>query len=443
MRRIAPQPGALTPGAFAEQLNLLGPPRRLALAVSGGRDSIALLRLCAEHARQTGRGLAAFTIDHGLRAEAAREAERAARWAGEAGVEHTTLRWEGDKPASGVQAAARQARYRLLIEAAQAAGCDGLATAHTLDDQAETLFMRLSRGAGPTGLAAIRAESIVASGAGAPIRLLRPLLGFSRRAVTEWLGDIGQDYVDDPSNDDPSFERVRVRAVIAALAEQDLLTPEALAEAARKSANAADAMLAQQDELFRNLGGCFYGWGGVALDRWRAEAPGAAGLARRLIHAAGAGEFPPDEAGAMDAVAKAVAMGAGTLGGALVKSWRGRLWFLREPAALLGRAGRPPLAPAALEGDLLWDRRFAISAPQAEHVEIAPLGAAAKADLGAKAGLFNGPDEALATLPGLYHRGVLIGAAGLPFMQSGASAGPVRARSLVQERFLGRIVRFS
>lgn len=431
--------GALTPDAFAARFSALHPPKRFALALSGGRDSVALLRLSADYAKRTSSSVFAFTVDHGLRPEAAAEAQCAARWAKTVGVSHRILRWSGDKPLSGVQAAARNARYRLLIEAAQGEGCDALLTAHTLDDQAETLFMRLSRGAGPQGLAAMREESLVASGAGAPVRLLRPLLCFSREAVTQWLQAIGQDFIDDPSNDDPAYERVRVRALLAALGEQELLTAEALGEAARKAAEAAERLVAQEDDLFNALGGCLYGWGGVSLDRWQAGAPGAAGLARRLVYAAGGGEFAPEAEAAAEAASNALNTGAGTLGGVLIKRWNGRLWFLREPAALTGRAGIAPMTAAPVKSALLWDRRFAISAVDGGELEIAPMGAAAGAFLGPRAGLFNGPEEGLAAQPGVYRDGVLIGAPALPFMAN----GPVSAKSLVGERSGAGIVRFS
>jgi tRNA(Ile)-lysidine synthase len=429
----------LTPDAFAARLSALNPPKRLALALSGGRDSVALLRLCAGYAKTGNLALSAFTVDHGLRPEAAAEAEQAGAWARSAGVPHRILRWTGAKPASGLQAAARAARYRLLIDAAESEGCGALVTAHTLDDQAETLFMRLARGGGPAGLAAMRAQSLIANGAGEPLRLLRPMLSFSRADVTDWLGETGQTFIDDPSNDDPAFERVRVRALLAALAEQDILTAEKLAETAARAAKAAERLARQEDALLDAFGGVFHGWGGVSLARWRAEAPGAAGLARRLIHAAGGGEFAPEEDAAAHAAANALETGAGTLGGALIRLWKSRLWFLREPAALTGRAGSPPASPQPLDGRLLWDRRFAVLAGQGgSALEVGAMGEGACAFLGVREGLFDGPPEALAAMPGVYRNGVLIGAPALPFMETGQAI----AKSLVQERYAGRIVRF-
>ncbi len=430
---------ALSPEAFAARLDALHPPQKLALALSGGRDSVALLKLCAGYARARGLSLCAYTVDHGLRAEAADEARRAGEWAKAAGAAHRILRWSGDKPSAGVQAAARQARYRLLIEAAQEDGCGALMTAHTLDDQAETLFMRLARSAGPKGLASMREESLVASGPGAPVRLLRPLLSFSRGEITRWLEGEGQDFVDDPSNDDPAFERVRVRALLAALGEQDILTAKALGETARRMAAAADRLAKAEDDLFDHSGGCFYGWGGISLDRWDPQASGAAGLARRLVHAAGGGAFAPNEDAAAEAFAGAVSTGGGALAGALLRRWKGRFWVVREPAALLGRAGEAAAAPEPLQGALLWDRRFIVSARDgAQDLAVAALGGAGKSFLGPRAGLFPGPAEALSTLPGLYRRGVLIAALSSPFRTGETTA----ARALARERYDGGIVRF-
>src|SRR5215510_13862680 len=131
------------------------------LAVSGGPDSVALMWLAARWRRGLKRGprLIAVTVDHGLRAEAAREARDVKRLAKALAVEHRTLRWRGAKPKTGVPAAAREARYALLAKAARASGARHVATAHTLDDQAETLLMRLLRGSGIAGLAAMAPET--------------------------------------------------------------------------------------------------------------------------------------------------------------------------------------------------------------------------------------------------------------------------------------------
>lgn len=189
----------------------------LVLAVSGGPDSMALMWLAARWRRSLPRGprLIAVTVDHGLRMEAAREAREVKRIAGTLDVPHRTLRWRGDKPASGVPEAARAARYALLVKAARTQGASHVVTAHTQDDQAETVLMRLLRGSGIAGLAAM-----------APISqrdgllLARPLLGRSKAELIATLRAAGIGFIDDPTNVDPAFTRPRLRALMPALAAE-------------------------------------------------------------------------------------------------------------------------------------------------------------------------------------------------------------------------------
>lgn len=156
--------------------------------------------------------LAALTVDHGLRSEAAAEAEAVARAAARLGVAHATLRWEGPRPAAGVQAAARAARYQLVAEWCAAHDVGWLATAHHADDQAETWLMRSARGAGPRGLAGIRPRRRL----GAGLTLLRPLLDWRRAELATIAATAGLPVADDPSNADPRFARARARALLAA-----------------------------------------------------------------------------------------------------------------------------------------------------------------------------------------------------------------------------------
>ena len=137
--------------------------KALVLAVSGGPDSTALMVLAARWRKALKRGpeLIAVTVDHGLRAEAKREARVVARLAKELGIAHRTLRWTDAKPKAGIPQAAREARYRLLAQAAHRAGASHVLTAHTRDDQAETVVMRLARGSGITGLAAMRRVAVI------------------------------------------------------------------------------------------------------------------------------------------------------------------------------------------------------------------------------------------------------------------------------------------
>lgn len=189
----------------------------LVLAVSGGPDSIALMWLVARWRGALSRGpcLLAVTIDHGLRPESAREARQVKRLAHALGVPHRTIRWTGEKPKSGVPAAARAARYRLLATVARQSGASHVLTAHTRDDQAETLLMRLLRGSGINGLAAMARESEREG-----VLIARPFLNISKAQLIATLRKAGIGYADDPTNRDVSFTRPRIRAVIESLAAE-------------------------------------------------------------------------------------------------------------------------------------------------------------------------------------------------------------------------------
>ena len=212
----------------------------LVLAVSGGPDSTALLLLAARWAKALKRApkLVAVTIDHGLRMDAAREAAAVKRLARRLEVPHRTLRWRGRKPKTGLQEAARHARYRLLAQAAMRAGYAHILTAHTLDDQAETVLFRLARGSGLVGLGGMAESSPLPldfsgssskrnrssthmRGAGT-IVLLRPLLGISKARLKATLEAHRIAYSDDPSNHDPRFARPRLRTLMPALAQEGL-----------------------------------------------------------------------------------------------------------------------------------------------------------------------------------------------------------------------------
>ena len=189
----------------------------IVLAVSGGPDSIALMWLAARWRSTLARGprLIAVTVDHGLRAEAASEARDVKRLARTLDLTHRTMRWTGDKPKTGLPAAARTARYRLLAQAARASGATHILTAHTRDDQAETLLMRLLRGSGISGLAAMARESERDG-----VLLARPFLHVSKSQLVATLKKAKIGFADDPTNRDTSFTRPRLRAIMPVLAAE-------------------------------------------------------------------------------------------------------------------------------------------------------------------------------------------------------------------------------
>lgn len=223
----------------------------LLLAVSGGPDSVALMWLAARWRRSLARGpqLTVATVDHGLRAEAAREAREVKRLAAELGLTHRTLRWRGAKPNTGLPAAAREARYRLLAQAARSAGASHVLTAHTRDDQAETLLMRLVRGSGIAGLSAM-ARFTERDG----LVLARPLLDVPKSRLVATLKRARIGFADDPTNRDASFTRPRLRALLPQLAAEggDARTLARLS-ARLARANAAVDVLTDGAERFLRL----------------------------------------------------------------------------------------------------------------------------------------------------------------------------------------------
>jgi tRNA(Ile)-lysidine synthase len=179
----------------------------LAVAVSGGRDSLALCLLAHEWATSQGGRVVGLIVDHGLRDGSADEACATVALLRQHGIDAAVLRWQGAKPGHGLQEAARAARYGLLAEASRERGILHLLVAHHADDQAETVAMRAARGSGPDGLAGMAALVELRH-----LRLLRPLLAVPRAGLTDFLQERGVPWIEDPSNADLRFERARLRA---------------------------------------------------------------------------------------------------------------------------------------------------------------------------------------------------------------------------------------
>jgi tRNA(Ile)-lysidine synthase len=247
-----PDDQSAIPARDAKRLfaGLAGAPAIL-LAVSGGPDSVALMWLAARWRRALAQGprLVAVTVDHGLRPEAAREARDVKRLARSLDLPHHTLRWTGPKPGTGVPAAARAARYRLLAQAARKHGATHILTAHTRDDQAETLLMRMLRGSGVAGLSAMARETERDG-----VLLTRPLLDVSKAQLIATLKKARIGFADDPTNRDRSFTRPRLRALMPMLAAEGGDTRNLARLAARIArANAALELLVDGAEHYLAL----------------------------------------------------------------------------------------------------------------------------------------------------------------------------------------------
>ena len=330
--------------------NLAGTPA-LVLAISGGPDSTALLVLMARWRAALRRGpkLLAVTVDHGLRRESRSEALAVQRLAHRLKVAHRTVRWAGKKPATGVQEAARHARYRLLAMTAREAGANHIVSAHTLDDQAETVLLRMSRGSGLTGLRAmVRANAL---GGEPHILVHRPFLDVPKARLIATLERAGVGFADDSSNHDPRFTRPRLRALMPALAAEGL-TPHRLSLLVRRIQRAEAAIEATADAAVDKVSSPAWPAGGPIEFDAREFSRLPAEICLRLLGRAiaGAGDEGPVELGKLEALVEALAAALAdrsaepgrlrrTLAGALVTLDDDRILVERAPPRS-GRASR-------------------------------------------------------------------------------------------------------
>jgi tRNA(Ile)-lysidine synthase len=329
---------------IAKLMAPLGPferPSSIAVAVSGGSDSLGLGLLLAEWIRAQGGRLHVLSVDHGLRPEATGECARVAEiFAAIPNCSAHILRWDGEKPARGLQAAARAARYALMTDWCRAHGILHLAVAHTAEDQAETVAMRGAHGSGLTGLA-----GMAASRPDQGVRLLRPLLSVSRMAIRAWLEARGQGWIEDPSNALTKFERVRIRQRLGAEKSVSLLGEAQRHGQARDAfEHAAARLLAEAGQVHES------GYLSVGLALLMDTAPELQiTILRQLILAVSGGDYAPD----LDALLPSLSS-ARTLGGCILQVQRGRLLVCREAAAI----GAPLHVAPGWTGR--WDNRFAL-----------------------------------------------------------------------------------
>jgi tRNA(Ile)-lysidine synthase len=404
--------------------------RKVALAVSGGADSLALLD-CADRWRRLRDDrpeAIVLTVDHGLRRRSDREAAAVARIARARGLDVHILTWAGPRPEGDVEARAREARYRLMLQAMRETGASHLLLAHHRDDQAETFLMRLSRGSGLFGLAAMRPE--IRSG---EATILRPFLDLPRSRLVATTAAAGLAPVADPMNDDPRFLRTRMRRLLPILAAEGIAAAD-LAATAGRLAGAADA-----------------------LDQWASRAIAAAvsvddlavawldpsaffaepveiryRVLTRLLLAIGGDSYPPrfERLAALhDAMAKRSGRFKRTLAGTVVEGRGDRFALYRE----FGRAGLPAMpVPAGFGG--VWDHRFrvemGVGAPAGIALEA--LGEDGRLAVGARGGA--APPGAVAALPAFRLGGRLLAVPPLGFSNRDVASLPISARTIVAER---------
>jgi len=229
--------------AFGEKTSLPDP---VAIAVSGGSDSVALLRLAHVWWGLAGKTIIALTVDHSLRPESADEARQVAAWCASLGVEHRTLKWQ-HAGQGNLSAAARNGRYSLMANFCQTRGISRLYTGHTTDDQAETVLMRFARGSGVDGLAGIASETSIWG-----LTLVRPFIrNQSRESLRSILREFGQEWIDDPTNDDRSYDRVKARALVKEL-EPLGVTQASLASLAHRMDLAKRVLQNEADKLAKS-----------------------------------------------------------------------------------------------------------------------------------------------------------------------------------------------
>lgn len=382
-------------------------PFRIGVAVSGGGDSLALLHLLHLVAPDAGYDLHAVTVDHGLRPEAAAEAAQVADFCAGLGLPHDTLRWSGPQPTGNLMDQARRARLDLIAGWARARGIGHVALGHTADDRAESFLMNLARASGLDGLSGMRAVW-----AEAGVIWHRPLLGQTRAALRDYLRGQGIGWIDDPSNDNDRFTRVKARRALSALAPLGI-TVERLSGTID---NLAIVRATLTDVTAQFARGIREESGALVLPRdlwagWPEE------IRRRLLICAirwmNGASYPP-RAAQIAALAAALDLGRdATLAGVRFRARGDHVLITRE-----ARATMPPVV-----WGMTWDHRWQVQGPGGESLHIAALGAEGLRqcpDWRQK-----GPREALIVSPAVWQKDRLIAA---PLARNepewGATLGP-------------------
>lgn len=422
----------LTRQEFARALERLGPFEgrpHLAVAVSGGADSLSLALFAAAWARKRGGRVTALTVDHGLRPEAGAEARRVGRWLRARDIEHRIIVWRGTKPEANIQAAARTARYSLLSGWCARRSILHLLLAHHADDQAETYLLRLARGSGVDGLSAMAPVHELPS-----VRVLRPLLDVPRARLEAALRQTGQEWVDDPTNRDRDHARVRMRQLLPSLSEEGL-TGTRLARTAGRLARARatlEDMVA--DTLAETV--MLHPAGFCVLDRAKlVAAPSEIGLRvlARILRTVGGAAYPPrleNLERLFGELSRPDARGR-TLAGCRLLPWRDSLLVCREAGAT---AGKVPLAG----GRAVWDGRFKIEARPGRNIFAGPMGGSGASDPALKDRLAVVPAAVRPSLPALWDRKGALAVPTVGYLREASRSKPgIRCKFTPVESLMG------
>ena len=410
----------------------------VAVAVSGGADSMALL-LLFDRWRQTrlandqqAPDLTVFTIDHGLRSEAAGECQFVVDKARELGYEARILSWTGEKPTTGLQEKARDKRYQLLATACHLRGIKALMTGHHLNDQAETFLMRLARGSGVDGLSSIAPESRRYG-----LTLVRPLLDFEKQQLIELLADNDWRFISDSSNEDVRFERVRIREQQEELKKLGL-TPKMIGLGAARLRRARSALNEVTDK-FMAKNAFVSDFGTARIDQLAlSDAPDEIALRAlsRLLRICGGSQDVANLARLENLTAKLKGDFSTnrTLAGCRVIA-KGDFWLLAREAGRITELEKPVVP----DGCMFWDNRYIVCANKDASPKIVagPLVMATDLEtLKEDAALQNVPKEALASLLTLRFDGQLIGVPAIDYWNSEAVSAGLQAKLITGDEGL-------
>lgn len=325
---------------------------------------MALCLLAQDWAKAQKRKLIAITVDHGLRQGSAKEAKQVGAWLKKHRIAHVVLTWRGRKPTSNIQEAARKGRYRLLSEYCRTQGICEILVAHTLDDQAETFLLRLARGSGIDGLSCMSSVNTIFG-----LTLVRPLLGISKNELVAYLKARKQDFIMDPSNENPIFDRVKMRKLLPQLASMGLTT-ERLAKTAQIMSRAR-AHLEEETGKFLTVSCKLYPHGYALMEKMPVSEEIGLRALTTLIMIIGGQEVKTrlNDLERLYHALKAPRFRGATLGGCIFAPHKSKILICREPRAVA--------KPAAIKPgeSILWDNRFEIKCHQASSHKSCQIGA--------------------------------------------------------------------